>query len=196
MSLLELWTFWVVFCPYLVDELHVAGASIIIAAICILLITTYTWATIWILRNPVDPMFYKGRSDREGQEYEWYTCDWYVSESTKHWKACEKWVKGFDHHWIWLNNCIGYNNYRAFIVLITVYLILSVIFVALSISVIIKVYRIEYVKGDTVLRVYLSIFLLCKAVITTLICVLWLFHMYLIHKNITTFQFITNRRNK
>lgn len=42
----------------------------------------------------------------------------YVNERTKHcgeWNRC---VELFDHHWKWLNNCIGAKNYKTFIILI------------------------------------------------------------------------------
>jgi hypothetical protein len=47
-------------------------------------------------------------------EFEYYcpVCDTHVLEGTKHCNRCKRCAKGFDHHCKWLNNCIGYNNYK------------------------------------------------------------------------------------
>lgn len=49
-----------------------------------------------------------------------------VHHSSKHCRACDKCVTGFDHHCVWLNCCIGERNYLQFIfLLISVFLLLS-----------------------------------------------------------------------
>merc|ERR1712232_96805 len=42
-----------------------------------------------------------------------------VCASSKHCRTCNKCVKDFDHHCIWLNNCIGSANWNAFFVTIS-----------------------------------------------------------------------------
>ena len=36
----------------------------------------------------------------------------YRTAKAKHCRICDKCVRDFDHHCIWLNNCIGKRNYR------------------------------------------------------------------------------------
>jgi len=42
-------------------------------------------------------------------------CKYNVYEDTKHCKTCNKCVARYDHHCMWLNNCIGGKNYSTFI---------------------------------------------------------------------------------
>lgn len=35
-----------------------------------------------------------------------------------HCKVCNRCILQYDHHCLWLNNCIGYNNYRSFVMLL------------------------------------------------------------------------------
>ncbi|XP_071468924.1 palmitoyltransferase ZDHHC11-like [Marmota flaviventris] len=43
-----------------------------------------------------------------------HLCEVTVSEKAKHCSSCNKCVSGFDHHCKWLNNCVGSRNYWFF----------------------------------------------------------------------------------
>ena len=47
-----------------------------------------------------------------------FKCSIFKSEDVKHCIICDKCCKGFDHHCLWLDNCIGQNNHRFFIMIL------------------------------------------------------------------------------
>merc|ERR1740121_1613756 len=51
-------------------------------------------------------------------------CTKYVRVESKHCWTCQKCVAGFDHHCPWLNNCIGETNYRSFVVLVSLVVVM------------------------------------------------------------------------
>ena len=64
-----------------------------------------------------------------------FICQKLVDSTSKHCGNCNKCVKGFDHHCLWLNNCIGYRNYRQFVALVSFYSIHGLFSLLLAISV-------------------------------------------------------------
>ena len=47
-----------------------------------------------------------------------FKCSIFKTDTIKHCVICEKCCKGFDHHCLWLDNCIGKNNYTFFIMIL------------------------------------------------------------------------------
>lgn len=49
-----------------------------------------------------------------------------LDEKSKHCGACNRCSNGFDHHCRWLNNCIGEQNYRLFIIFSILVVLLNI----------------------------------------------------------------------
>ena len=45
-------------------------------------------------------------------------CERFRLPRTHHCSVCNDWVYNMDHHWTWLNNCVGYRNHRYFVTLL------------------------------------------------------------------------------
>ncbi|CAH8497240.1 unnamed protein product [Schistosoma turkestanicum] len=113
-------------------------------------------------------------------------------DRTHHCSSCMRCVPKMDHHCPWINNCIGYHNYKYFILLIFygfLYCILCFLF-ALS-------YLLKYIKirptNDANNRSW-GLFCtftvsLLSAVFSLALLILLLFHTYLIFKNKSTLEY-------
>ncbi|CAI9156684.1 unnamed protein product [Rangifer tarandus platyrhynchus] len=68
------------------------------------------------LKNYSQPMptFDRSKHPHVIQNQYCHLCEVTVSAKAKHCSACNKCVSGFDHHCKWLNNCVGSRNYWCF----------------------------------------------------------------------------------
>eukprot|EP00892_Ulva_mutabilis_P012532 jgi/Ulvmu1/9651/UM054_0083.1 len=125
-------------------------------------------------------------------------CKSHVDTSSKHCQACNKCVLGFDHHCVWLNCCIGSHNYKSFVALLA----LSILLFSAQLSVALLKVVISYthpeflsgrlpfattVTGVRVLLAIVAIVTLCATCLTgDLLC----FHLILRAKGLTTYEYI------
>ncbi|CAD8057844.1 unnamed protein product [Paramecium primaurelia] len=102
-----------------------------------ILVVYYAYQTISI--DPTDDQLILVRNgqNQNGQEKEYcIDCKFYKRETTYHCTLCERCVSDFDHHCVWLNNCIGKKNYQYFfklLIFISLYGVVFIIFASLSI---------------------------------------------------------------
>ncbi|KAL4457047.1 hypothetical protein ABPG74_014685 [Tetrahymena malaccensis] len=67
------------------------------------------------INDPTDPFVLEGIKHK-GKGMLWcVVCKGYVQEQSKHCSQCNRCTEVFDHHCVWLNNCIGRRNYSYFI---------------------------------------------------------------------------------
>nr|GMC50203.1 probable protein S-acyltransferase 19 [Ipomoea batatas]GME21399.1 probable protein S-acyltransferase 19 [Ipomoea batatas] len=133
-------------------------------------------------------------------------CNAEVCKFSKHCRSCDKCVDGFDHHCRWLNNCVGRKNYATFISLMAVSLVWLAIEAGTGVAVLVRCFvnkknmEAEIVDrlGNGFSRVpFATVVAVCTAV-SVLACVplgeLFFFHMILIRKGITTYEYVVAMR--
>ncbi|XP_038696855.1 probable protein S-acyltransferase 19 isoform X2 [Tripterygium wilfordii] len=133
-------------------------------------------------------------------------CNAEVRKFSKHCRSCDKCVDGFDHHCRWLNNCVGYKNYVTFISLMATSLIWLLIEAGVGIAVFVRCFvnkksmesEIIDKLGNGFSRApFATVVAVCTAV-SVLACVplgeLFFFHMILIRKGITTYEYVVAMR--
>ncbi|KAL1344056.1 hypothetical protein AAHE18_08G020600 [Arachis hypogaea] len=133
-------------------------------------------------------------------------CNAEVRKFSKHCRSCDKCVDGFDHHCRWLNNCVGRKNYVTFVCLMAVSLVWLIVECGVGIAVLVRCFvdkrdtenQIAEKLGAGFSRVPFAIIVaICTAVsfLATLpLGELFFFHMILIRKGITTYEYVVAMR--
>ncbi|KAG0481933.1 hypothetical protein HPP92_010017 [Vanilla planifolia] len=129
-------------------------------------------------------------------------CKVEVSKFSKHCRVCDKCVNGFDHHCRWLNNCIGRRNYGRFFILMAAALLLLIFQWSVGIEVLILCFlEQKQFKMDIVSKLGSSFSLVPFVVVVTSCTILamlatlplaqlFFFHVLLIKKGISTYDYI------
>ncbi|XP_010470928.1 PREDICTED: probable protein S-acyltransferase 22 [Camelina sativa] len=135
-------------------------------------------------------------------------CEVEVFKYSKHCRVCDKCVDRFDHHCRWLNNCIGKRNYRKFFSLMVSAIFLLIMQWSTGIFVLVLcVLRRNQFNADIALKLGSS-FSLIPFVIVVAVCTLlamlatlplaqlFFFHILLIKKGISTYDYIVALREQ
>ncbi|XP_024377092.1 protein S-acyltransferase 21 [Physcomitrium patens] len=133
-------------------------------------------------------------------------CNTEVRKFSKHCRSCDKCVDGFDHHCRWLNNCIGKKNYKTFVALMSLSLMLLIVQGVVGTAVFVRCFvdrrsigeEITEKLGNGFTRApFAAVVAVCTAV-AWLACVplgeLFFFHLILIQKGITTYEYVVAMR--
>ncbi|KAE8023190.1 hypothetical protein FH972_008922 [Carpinus fangiana] len=135
-------------------------------------------------------------------------CEVEVFKYSKHCRVCDKCVDRFDHHCRWLNNCIGKKNYRQFFTLMVTSLLLLILQWSTGILVLIccslerKRFSVD-ISAKLGSSFSLAPFIIVVAVCTILALIatlplaqLFFFHILLIKKGISTYDYIIALREQ
>ncbi|UJR35867.1 hypothetical protein I4U23_028610 [Adineta vaga] len=141
-------------------------------------------------------------------------CDANVTEKAKHCSSCNKCVYAFDHHCIWLNNCIGGKNYRLFLSML-ILLVIGTLFIFIN-SLIQFIASFQTSSSAITLQPYYSpdrfailmipssrIAFQVISAIVAVVCLVALgmtgyllgFHIFLCYHDISTYDFVMRRRH-
>ncbi|KAJ4974746.1 hypothetical protein NE237_007920 [Protea cynaroides] len=135
-------------------------------------------------------------------------CEVEVFKYSKHCRVCDKCVDRFDHHCRWVNNCIGQKNYRQFFTLMITAILLLILQWSIGILVMIccflerKRFSVEITSklGSSFSLVpFVVVVASCTilAMIATLpLAQLLFFHVLLIKKGISTYDYIVALREQ
>jgi len=199
---------YLIFCIPMVETVaaQVVVTTCFVVSVISLVVSTFRATKC----DPMDPFVLRDESMFKEEELDELPycglCATTVQARSKHCRVCKKCVGAFDHHCMWLNNCIGGDNYRAFFV--------SISSVAVMIGIVLGTILYQIIDLATneafVLRLEASVihqdmskeaFLVILIALSIVNVPLWvldmqlvLLHTYLMHQNLTTYEYITNKQ--
>lgn len=133
-------------------------------------------------------------------------CNAEVRKHSKHCRSCDKCVDGFDHHCRWLNNCVGSKNYGTFVALMFTSLALLTVEWGIGTAVLVRCFVDEGgVESQIVDKLgnsfskppFATLVAICAGVsfvATIPLGELLFFHLILIRKGISTYEYVIAMR--
>ncbi|XP_071703915.1 protein S-acyltransferase 21-like [Rutidosis leptorrhynchoides] len=135
-------------------------------------------------------------------------CNAEVRKFSKHCRSCDKCVDGFDHHCRWLNNCVGRKNYYTFVSLMAVSLVWLTFECGVGIAVLVRCFVNKHATEDQIsdrlgdgfsrapFATVVAICTLVSFLATIPLGELFFFHIILIRKGITTYEYVVAMRTQ
>ncbi|KAF8822162.1 DHHC zinc finger domain-containing protein, partial [Cardiosporidium cionae] len=191
----------------LLPSLHIIWQLVTGIILGISAVVIFATCYISTITNPIDPLSKIVRKIDEAEIdkqnlVECNCCGW-VDKNSKHCRVCNKCVLAFDHHCMWINNCVGSKNYKAFFALLCTVTIFSLIITTLSAWIIIKQLTTGTVASLWIMwygwwnapaaYIFCSITIVLALPILILVVELLVLHIYLTIKKLSTHDYIIQR---
>uniref|UniRef100_A0ACD5UFP4 Uncharacterized protein n=1 Tax=Avena sativa TaxID=4498 RepID=A0ACD5UFP4_AVESA len=162
-------------------------------------------------------IFMKDDCGREGEAYQQedygeevlfcILCNTEVRKNSKHCRSCNKCVDGFVHHSRCLNNCVGRKNHTTFLCLMAVSLLWLAVECGVGIAVLVRYFTDKTAIEDEI-REKLGYSIISQEIFAVMLALgtflsmfasvplgeLFFFHMLLIRKGSTTYEYVVARR--
>lgn len=133
-------------------------------------------------------------------------CNLFKPERCHHCSACEKCILNMDHHCPWVNNCIGFNN-RKYFLLLLIYVFLSTYFYWITTAYPVYnniIWLFDYFKayhfsnhfalGQVLLKILSILLLIVTLILSVLITMFSKFHFKLLFENKTTIENLEKKK--
>lgn len=140
-----------------------------------------------------------------------FLCETSVHHTSKHCRFCDKCVEKFDHHCKWLNTCIGKKNYGYFLGIILFVFLLTTESLCLSFALMIDSFILSNHFHDRIsdqtgpigthfskesVQSLLLVSVVILGLLVAMIVQLGGFHIMLLYKNMTTYDYINSEQEK
>ncbi|KAG5484787.1 hypothetical protein LSCM1_06613 [Leishmania martiniquensis] len=164
-------------------------AELIVFAILVLL------GMLWLYTSLILVSF-KDCTDRSNMGELCMFCRRRTHEDSKHCKACNKCVEGFDHHCKWLNMCVGDKNYRIFFSFVSAAVCVTLSGFAGGVTYLVRWWHVLAEHHSAYFRA--GPIVMCALMVLGVgpMAHLLLFHTYLCIVGKTTYQHILERRER
>ncbi|XP_076642985.1 palmitoyltransferase ZDHHC15B isoform X4 [Halictus rubicundus] len=116
-------------------------------------------------------------------------CQLIKPDRAHHCNVCRTCVLKMDHHCPWVNNCIGFHNYKFFMLFLAYALLYSLFVTATSIQYVILFCKGDGIQGMSRFQLFLLFFVALMFTVT--LNSLFLYHCYLVLRNRSTLEAFT-----
>ena len=200
------------FCVYftinLIASFYSLPYAIISVSIFIILnVLMVSFAFISASTDPTDRLVYEERNSKANNmknleitsKFFCMICQAHVKSNSKHCFVCNRCTEYFDHHCVWLNNCIGKDNYKSFFCFIIMAFFYSIYYISHNIY--LYVYISKNLHKNSLSDIYcvdmtIPAYILLGIVSADCLAIsiytiqLIVFHLWLYKSNMTTYDYI------